>query len=65
MTEAEEKYAVKIADKVMELSSYDTIKFNFVASVILEEFTDMPIEEIREWMYETTFYYATKKREAK
>lgn len=63
MTEAEEKYAVKIADRVMELSGLDTIKFDFVASIILVEFTNMTTNEVREWMYKTVWFYFNKRKE--
>lgn len=41
---------LKIADRILELSSYDAIQFDYVATVILEEFTDMNRTEIVAWV---------------
>ncbi len=39
-----------IADRILELSSYDAIQFDYVATVILEDFTDMTRADIVVWV---------------
>lgn len=50
----------QIASRVMELSVQDVIRFDYVASTILKEFTEMSDNKIRAWMKHSQMLYLEK-----
>ena len=58
-----ELHTIAIAERVMELSSLDTIKFDFVAATILDEFTDMSKDAIRDWIGHRQQMYIQQRKE--